>query len=151
MSHIQVLVKSQKKTKTWNQYPHHTLLSYLLSHLSSTCRDTSMTAVLVCSRSNQMFYSLLQSHQPGKHFSCWADLTRCVRQQLDQNDQKASCYDPVKLSQLAGQEVKAGTEVSAMEIYSTLKTVKTQAWQVRAGKYLTVVVSINLLIVKVIV
>ena len=146
----QVLVKSQKKTKTWNQYPHHTLLSYLLSYLTSTCRDTSMTAVLFCSRSAKMFYSLLQSHQPGKHFSCWADLTRCVRQQLDQNDQKASCYDPVKLSQLAGQEVKSGTEVSAMEIYSTLKTVKTQAWQVRAGKYLTVVVSIDLLIVKVV-
>ena len=98
-----------------------------------------------------MFYSLLQ-HQPGKHFSCWADLTSCVRQQLDQNDLKASCYDPDKLSQLAGQEVKAGTEVTAMEkIYSTLKTVKTQAWQVKAGKYLTVVVSIDLLIVKVVV
>ena len=38
-----------------------------------------------------------------------------------------------------------------MEIYSTLKTVKTQAWQVKAGKYLTVVVSIDLLIVKVVV
>ena len=78
----QVLVKSQKKTKTWNQYPHHTLLSYLLSYLTSTCRDTSMTAVLVCSRSAQMFYSLLQSHQPGKHFSCWADLASCVGSSL---------------------------------------------------------------------
>jgi hypothetical protein len=136
LSQIQVLVKSQKKTKTWNQSPHHTLLSSLLTYLNSTCKDTSLTAVFVCSRSAQMFHSLLQSHQPGKHFSCWADLTSCVRQQLDQND-LTSCHS---------------WQVIAMEkIFTNLKTVETKTLQVKAGKYLIVVVIIDLLHIKVVV
>ena len=92
LSIIQVLVKSQKKTKTWNQSPNHTLLGSLLTYLNSTCKDTTLTAVFVCSRSAQMFHSLLQSHQSGKHSVCWADLTSCARQQLDQNDLKGTCH-----------------------------------------------------------
>ena len=125
LSLIQVLGKSQKKNKTWNQSPHHTLLSSLRTYLTCTCKDTTLTAVFVCSRSAQLFHTLLQTHQPDKH-SCWSDLASCVSQQLDQKDLKASCYDHDKLSQLAGQEVTAGAEVT-VKIYSTLKTVETQA------------------------
>ena len=146
LSFIQVLIKSQKKTKTWKDSPHHTLLNSLVMYLKNVSKEHSLTAVFVCSRSAQIFHRLLQSYQPGTYFTSWTDLTSLARQTLDTNDLKAVCYDPGKLSQLVGEEISPGTEVTAMEkFFSGFKTIEQQVWQVEKGNYITVVLNMDLI------
>ena len=124
---IQLLVRSRNELKTWSQSSLPTLLSSMLSYLKSLGKDTSVTAVFVCSRSAQLLHSLLQVHQPGNHFSSWVDLTSCASHVGSEDQDSVSVWcDSDKLTQLVGDEVKEGTEATAMEkIFSTSKTVET--------------------------
>ena len=145
LSQIQLLIPSQKATKSWKESSHQNLLNSFCGYLSRTCRDHLVTAVFVCSKTAQIFQRFLKGHDASICISNWVDLTGCIRQQLDPQDMKANCYDPEKLSFLLGQHITPGTEAGNMEkMLPGYKTEKLNNWSVPKAQYETAMISLDL-------